>query len=62
MTDHKHSEEITALNTLTATTIDSINGYEDSAKNVDNERLREIFRQRASERQMVVQNLTGRAV
>ena len=57
MTDHKHSEEITALNTLTATTIDSINGYEDSAKNVDNERLREIFRQRASERQIVVQNL-----
>ena len=57
MTDYKHSEEITALNTLTATTIDSINGYEDSAKNVDNERLREIFRQRASERQMVVQNL-----
>ena len=57
MTDYKHSEEITALNTLTATTIDSINGYEDSAKNVDNERLREIFRQRASERQMVVQTL-----
>ncbi len=59
MTDYKRSEEITALNTLTATTIDSINGYEDSAKNVDNERFRELFRQRASERQQVVESLRG---
>ena len=28
----EHSEQITALNTLIATTIDSINGYEDSAE------------------------------
>src|SRR4029079_7173674 len=45
------------LNTLIATTIDSVTGYEDSAKNIDNERFREIFRQRASERQEVVQQL-----
>jgi uncharacterized protein (TIGR02284 family) len=50
-------ESITTLNTLIATTIDSVNGYEDSAQNIDNERLREIFRQRASERQEVVQQL-----
>ena len=53
----EHSSEISTLNTLIATTIDSINGYEDSAKNVDNERFREIFRQRANERQKVVEEL-----
>ena len=50
-------EAITTLNTLIATTIDSVNGYEDSAQNIENERFREIFRQRASERQEVVQKL-----
>jgi len=53
----EHSETISTLNTLIATTIDSITGYEDSAQNIDNERLREIFRQRASEPQEVVQDL-----
>jgi len=53
----EHSESISTLNTLIATTIDSINGYEDSAQNIDNERFREIFRQRANERQEVVQKL-----
>lgn len=57
MTDHKHSDEISTLNTLIATTIDSINGYENSAKDVDNERFREIFRSRADERQRVVEDL-----
>jgi uncharacterized protein (TIGR02284 family) len=53
----EHSTEISTLNTLIATTIDSINGYEDSAQNIDNERFREIFRQRANERQQVVEQL-----
>jgi len=53
----EHSEQISTLNTLIATTIDSINGYEDSAQNIDNERFREIFRQRANERQEVVESL-----
>ena len=57
MNQHTHSDEISTLNTLIATTIDSITGYEDSATNVDNERLREIFRRRANERQQVVQDL-----
>jgi uncharacterized protein (TIGR02284 family) len=57
MTDHNHSEEISTLNTLIATTIDSITGYENSAKDIDSERFREIFRQRADERQRVVQEL-----
>jgi uncharacterized protein (TIGR02284 family) len=53
----EHSDQISTLNTLIATTIDSINGYEDSARNIDNERFREIFRQRANERQEVVESL-----
>lgn len=57
MTDHNHSSEISTLNTLIATTIDSITGYEDSAQNIDNERFREIFRQRANERQQIVEQL-----
>ena len=53
----EHSSEISTLNTLIATTIDSVNGYENSAENIDNERFREIFRQRANERQKVVEEL-----
>lgn len=59
MTDHDHSAEISTLNTLIATTIDSITGYENSAKDVDSERFAEIFRQRASERQQIVEDLRG---
>jgi uncharacterized protein (TIGR02284 family) len=57
MTNHNHSDEISTLNTLIATTIDSITGYENSAKDVDNQRFAEIFRQRANERQKVVEEL-----
>ena len=57
MTDHNHSDEISTLNTLIATTIDSITGYENSARDIDNERFRQIFRQRADERQRVVGDL-----
>ena len=53
----EHSDTISTLNTLIATTIDSITGYENSAKDIDNERFREIFRQRATERQDVVEQL-----
>lgn len=53
----EHSSEITTLNSLIATTIDSITGYEDSAQNVGDAQLRDIFRQRADERQQVVEQL-----
>ena len=59
MTDHNHSDEISTLNTLIATTIDSVNGYENSAKDIDNQRFAEIFRERANERQQVVEQLRG---
>ena len=55
--DHNHSDEISTLNTLIATTIDSITGYENSAKDIDNQRFAEMFRQRADERQQVVEQL-----
>ena len=51
------SNQSGTLNDLLQTTIDSINGYEDSAKNVESPRLQQIFRERADERQQVVQNL-----
>jgi uncharacterized protein (TIGR02284 family) len=56
MTDTQQ-DQISTLNTLTATLIDSINGYEDSAKNIESERFRQMFRERASERQRVVEEL-----
>ena len=57
MDNDNKSAGVSTLNTLIATTIDSITGYEDSAKNIDNERFREIFRKRADERQSVVERL-----
>ena len=57
--DHDHSTEITTLNTLTATLIDSVKGYENSAKDVEGEQFRELFRKRADERQQSVEQLRG---
>src|SRR6476661_4622879 len=53
----EHSAAISTLNTLIATTIDSVTGYEDSAQNIHDERLREVFRSRADERQRIVEEL-----
>ena len=51
-------DEISTLNTLINTLIDSINGFEDAASNLDGEsRLQQLFRERASERQQVVEDL-----
>jgi uncharacterized protein (TIGR02284 family) len=57
---HTHSDtEIATLNTLTATLIDSVNGFEDAAGNTESERLRTMFRECASERNGVVEELRG---
>ena len=53
----EHSSEISTLNTLIATTIDSINGYEEAAGHSEAGRFQQIFRDRASERQRVVEEL-----
>jgi uncharacterized protein (TIGR02284 family) len=57
MTDDIRQDEISTLNTLIATLIDSVTGYEDSAANIDNSRLQELFRDSARERQQVVEDL-----
>lgn len=57
MTQHNHDDQIGTLNSLAKTVIDSINGYEESASNVDSDRLRQLFRERATERQQVVEQL-----
>ena len=52
-----HQDEISTLNTLIATLIDSITGYEDAASNSEAGRFQQMFRDRASERQKVVEDL-----
>ena len=55
---HTHSDsEIATLNTLTATLIDSVNGFEDAASNTESEHLRSLFRDWASQRQQAVEDL-----
>lgn len=49
--------DVTVLNTLIATLLDSVEGYQTSAEDVDNEQYRRIFLDRARERQSVVTKL-----
>jgi uncharacterized protein (TIGR02284 family) len=51
------ADQIDTLNSLLRTTIDSVNGYENSAQELKSERLRQVFRERADQRQQVVQQL-----
>ena len=53
----ENNTQTTALNTLIATLIDSINGYEDAASDVESGRFQQLFRDRASERRQIVQDL-----
>ena len=53
-----HSDaQVTTLNTLITTLIDSVNGYEDAAANSENQRFQQIFREQAGERRKVVEDL-----
>ncbi len=51
------SDEITTLNTLIATLIDSVNGYRDAAENSESGRFQQLFRTNADERNRVVEEL-----
>jgi uncharacterized protein (TIGR02284 family) len=52
------SDGTTTLNTLIATLIDSVTGYEDAAANLEgSSRLQQLFRARASERSGIVEEL-----
>ena len=55
----EHNGQISTLNTLIATLIDSVTGYEDAASNSEAGRFAEMFRQRANERQRCVEDLRG---
>jgi uncharacterized protein (TIGR02284 family) len=47
----------TILNTLTATLIDSVNGYRDAAEDANSGRFQQIFRERADERSRLAEEL-----
>ncbi len=49
-----NSHDVTVLNSLIETTIDSVDGYRHSAAEATNEQFAEIFRSRAQEREEVV--------
>ncbi|HEY0630165.1 MAG TPA: PA2169 family four-helix-bundle protein [Sphingomicrobium sp.] len=52
------NDEVTVLDTLTTTLIDSINGYRDSAANLEGgERFQQFFREMADERSQVAEDL-----
>lgn len=60
MPDTNRSAEITILNTLTATLIDSVKGFEDAASNIAGDsKLQQQFRERATERNQAVEDLRG---
>jgi len=50
-------DNITTLNTLTATLIDSVKGYRDAAENTESGRFQELFRQMANDRNTCVEDL-----
>ena len=54
------NKEVTLLNSLIETTIDSVDGYRHSAREATNPQFAEIFRQRSEERQKVVERLRER--
>ncbi|MGB3846599.1 MAG: PA2169 family four-helix-bundle protein [Sphingopyxis sp.] len=55
-----NSNSISTLNSLIATTLDSIDGYRKAADEANAGQFREIFLSRASERQQVVSNFQAK--
>jgi len=51
------SKDEIILNSLIATTLDSVDGYRKAGEQADNQRLRSIFNDRANEREQVVRKL-----
>ena len=52
-----NQDQTRTLNTLTATLIDSVNGYRDAAENAESGRFQQIFRECADERSRMVEDL-----
>ena len=57
-----NQHDVTVLNSLIETTIDSVDGYRHSAGEATNEQFAEIFRRRAQEREEIVGLLRRRVV
>ena len=55
--DAESTGDATILNTLTATLIDSVEGYQKAAADTTNQRFAEMFNKRAQERQQAVTKL-----
>jgi uncharacterized protein (TIGR02284 family) len=55
-----NEHDVTILNSLIETTIDSVDGYRHSAEHSTNEQFAQIFRRRAQEREQVVARLRDR--
>lgn len=60
MADHDH--DISVLNGLIETTLDSADGYAEAAKDADNSRYGAMFTARATERQQVAKTLQAHVV
>ena len=54
------SKDVSILNTLIATLIDSVTGYQDAAANAEGGRFQELFRKFADERSHSVEQLRAR--
>ena len=52
-----NNDNVTLLDTLTTTLIDSINGYRDAAENSESGRFQQMFREMAGERSKVAEEL-----
>ena len=57
-----NDHDVTVLNSLIETTIDSVDGYRHSAGEATNTQFADIFRRRADERQQVVNRLRERVI
>ena len=55
----ENKDQITILNTLTATLIDSVNGYRDAAEDSESGSFQQMFRERADERSQLAEELRG---
>lgn len=52
-----NNKQVEQLDTLIATTLDSVEGYRESSKQIDDPQLTDFFNQRATERAEIVGNL-----
>lgn len=59
MTAPSPHHDIKILNSLIETTLDSVDGYSEAAKDAANPGYKSLFQQRASERRQVVSDLQG---